>query len=458
MCYDLSEPPSPSDPTMPVRKSRRGTTTSSPPTLTLYNPSTRAYSAQTVSIPPQPYCHSSASCLSFAPMSGLQKLYSRVMKKSQRRPVMVSSIATNDNGQSHSRERRPSKYRTSRKLSSSNNEPTRLKPNYRGSSPLKKSDIHLVVDISPEAIREYNDEHAWPDSPTANADQRDQRRDDCEEPTVHRLPPPIDIDILNSFPTPPNFHAHIMSDPPVLEPSASGSKSPCTSLSTFEFPYPSPEDLLSPNPYFERLEENTGLARSPIEIPPFYPRQVTLQRAYSASTAYSRSTPTLSPSSSVSTSTDPSSPVYQRREPATASSCWLTPFPTSSPSQKSTLSLDADMRLKPGPIQRRPIVISQRCAHESSVSAPTPIQSPKLPPPRKLAYSLTSGSTAPQVSHFQPAPGLGASDGVFYDWGGRPRLRTALTTTEAFGPKMHGRRYVLNGNVMNHHNRLPIRH
>jgi hypothetical protein len=456
MCYDLSEPPSPSDPTMPVRKYRRGTSTSSPPTLTLYNPSTRAYSAHSVSNPPQ---SSTASCLPFAPMSGLQKLYSKVMKKSQRHPVMVSSIATNNNGQSNNRERRPSKLRTSRKLLSSNNEPTRLKPVYRGSSPLKKSDIHLVVDISPDSIREYNDERAWPYSPTlstANVDQRDQCRDECEEPAVHRCPPPIDTDILDSFPTPPNFHAHTMSDPRVVE-SAWGSKSPCTSVSTYEFPYPSPEDLVSPNPSFERLEGNPGLERSPIERTPFYPRPVTLQRAFSASTAYSRSTPTLSPSSSVSTSTDPSSFLYQRREPASASSYWLTPFPASSPSQKSTLSLNADLRLKPGPIQRRPIIVRHRSAHNSSVSAPTPIQSPKLPP-RKLAYSLTSGSTAPQVSHFQPAPGLGASGGVLYDCGGRPRLRSALTTTEAFGPRMHGLRFDLNSNVMNHHNRPPIRH
>jgi hypothetical protein len=226
-------------------------------------------------------------------------------------------------------------------------------------------------------------------------------------------------------------------------------------LSTFEFPYSSPGDLISPNPYFERLDGDPGLERSPIEIPPFYPRKVTLQRAYFASATYSRSTPTLSPSSSISTSTHPSSFVYQRRDPAPASSYWVTPFPTSSPSQKSTLSLDADVRLKSGPTQRRPLLIHQRCGHEASVSAPTPIQSPKLPAPRKLAYSLTSGITAPQVSHLQPAP---ASDGVFYDCGRRPRVRTALTTREVFGPRMNVPGYVLNSNVMNHHNRLPIRH
>jgi len=450
MCYDLLEPPSPSDPTMPVRKYRRGTSTSSPPTLTLYNPSTRAYSAQTVSISPQPHSDSTASCLPFAPMGGLQKLYSKVMKKSQGHAVTASPIPTNHNGQSNNRERRRSKHRTSRKLLSSNNEPSRLKPVYRGSSPLKKSDIHLVVDISPESIREYNDKHAWPDSPTLSTDQRDQCRDDCEEPVAHRCPPPIDTDILNSFPTPPNFQAHIGFDP---RPSASGSKSPCTSVSTYEFPHPSPE-----TPYFERLEGEPGLDRSRIEIPPFYPRQVTLQRAYSASTAYSRSTPMLSPCSSASTSTYCSSFVYQRREPATANSSWVTPFPTSSPSQKSTLSLDGDVRLKPGPTQRRPIIIRSRWAHDASVSAPTPIQSPKVPTPRKLAYSLTSATTAPQVSHFQPARGLGASDGVLHDGVGRPRLRMALTTTEVFGPRMNGPRYVLNGNMMNHHNRLPFRY
>jgi hypothetical protein len=445
MCYDLSEPPSPNDPTMPIRdrKYRRGTSTSSPPTFMLYNPSTRAYSAQPVSIAPQSHCDSTTPCLPFSPMTGLQKLYSKVMKRSQRHAVMASSITTKQNGQSNHWERRPSKLRSSRNLPS-NNEPTRLKPVYRGSTPLKKSDIHLVVDISPESIREYNDEHAWPNSPTLSpgvSDHKEQGRGDPEELAVRRRPSPIDTDVLNSFPTPPNFHAHFTSGARVLEPSASGSKSPCTSVSSYEFPYSSPEDLISPNPYFQRSEEEPGLERWPIEAS-FYPRQVTLQRACSASAAYCRSMQKRFPSSSASTSTHSTSLAYQRREPASASSSW---YPTSSPSHKSTLSLDADVRLNPGPIQRRPLVIRQHCAHDSSFSAPSPIPSPKLAAPRKIAYSLTSGATVPQASPFQPAHKTGASDGVLNGGGSRTKMRlnpTALTTAEAFGPRMNGRRYV----------------
>jgi hypothetical protein len=436
---------------MPVQKYRRGTSTSSPPTLTLYNPSTRAYSAQSVSIPSKSYCDSSASCLPFAPMSGLQKLYSKVMKRSRRHTAMSS----NHNGQSNNRKRRPSKHRTPRKLLSSDNEPTRLKPIYRGSSPLKKSDIHLVVDISPESIREYNDEHSWPYSPTLSTTIVDQG---CEDQAVHRCSSLIDTDVLNLFPTPPNFHANISSDPRVLEPPVSGSKSPCTSVSTYEFPSPSPEDSLFPSPYFDRLEGDPGRDRWPIPTPR-YPRQP----ACSATAASSRLMPMRSPCSSASSSTHSSSFVYQRREPVTAFSSWVASFPTSPPSHKSTLSLDADVSLKPGPIHRRPIIIRQCCPHDSSVSSPTPVKSPKLAAPRKLAYSLTSGTTASQASHFQPAHRPGESDGVLRGGVRRTRLRsnpTALTTTEAFGPRTNGRPYVpnSNSNVMNHNNRLPIRY
>jgi hypothetical protein len=344
---------------------------------------------------------------------------------------MSSSIPKNHNGQSNNRERRPSKRRTPRKLLSADNEPTRLKPIYRGPSPLKKSDIHLVVDISPESIREYNDEHSWPYSPTLCTTIVDQ------EQAVHRCSSLIDTDVLNSFPTPPNFHANITSDPRVLEPPASGSKSPCTSASTYEFPSPSPEDSLFPSPYFEG---EPGCDRWPIQTPR-YPRQAT-------TTAYSRLMPMRSPCSSASSS-------------ATAFSSWVAPFPASPPSHKPTLSLDVDVSLKPGPIHRRPIIIRQCCPHDSSVSVPTSVQSPRLAAPRKVAYSLTSGTTAPQASHFQPGHRPGASDGVLPGGVSRTRLRsnpTALTTTEAFGPRTNGRPCLLDGSVMNHNTRLPIRY
>ncbi|TFK74058.1 hypothetical protein BDN72DRAFT_122420 [Pluteus cervinus] len=415
MCCESSGPIPSNHETMPVRASRRATSSSSQPPFILYNPTSQEYSGQTVSVTPQSHRDSIVCCSPFMNMGIVHKLCSKVLKMSHKHPEYASDPTPGQGRQSNDNELRPSRSRSSRRPSASH-EPTRPKPIYRGSSPLKKADIHVILDISAEAIQE-NVERSWPQTGRFSSDEGQRYRyDEQEESTTISLrhqPSRIDTSFIDTSFLDTSFtlsDTHT-SDTRHDSPSTSKVKLP----SPIEFPYPSPEDLLPPNPYFERLEREKEKQRQSQASPTAY-RQRSLHHTRTTTASFSKPTPLAYPTlasnqsshnaqSSISLNAVETGPsgnarAYQR-QPVTSSPARYTPFPTaspirspsSSPTQLSSLSLDSHTRARPHAQQPRPVHRQPTSPITKPIIVPNGV--PQASVPRRATSSLTTNRAPP---------------------------------------------------------------
>lgn len=235
---------------------------------------------------------------------------------------------------------------------------------------LKTSDIHMFVDISPESIREYN-QTVWPqiNEPQSNHPEEFGR--------LPRQPSFIDSAMLDQFPSPPTSHAsqHHRYPPPI----------------TYDFPSIAADDLLPPNPYFERLERAQDLTRQAQTVHPR--RQATVPRT-SSTASYSRPTPSAYPDVTSS-----------HRDGGGSSASNPARYGTSH-NNGSSISLGPSARLREGPAQRSvvrqistPLIQPQRPYKASSTASRHVPAVPPLPTVRVPHNARTRHPSCP-VGHF----------------------------------------------------------
>lgn len=286
------------------------------------------------------------------------------------RPSQSSSTSSKSSSRDRLRHSQSMPFRSS----NDTDESGRTKPVYRGVHPLKTSDIHLFVDITPAATNGRDDDAELTDD------------EDFGVAYPHRAPI-LDRRVLDSFPAPPDNNAY----------SSQTVRSPCAPRPVFNEGYPSAADLLilPPNPYYERLaRENEKIRQAQSR----YPNRQRLERNTSTGSSTSFSRPTRNAYPGI----HPILPIHHRS--------YTHPPDTyrTSHNNTSTHSLGGNARLRQGPTAHRPVVRQASIPH---IEPPRPrkVLSNRQPPvpsveplrPRKVSTN-SPAPTAQRLGPYHP--------------------------------------------------------